>query len=287
MSQLALNAVVSGILLGGFYACMALGISIAFGMLDVTNIAHPAFAVLAAFIAFKLNTMGVDVLLGCLLMLPLFYIAGRGTFRFYHAAFERHGEDAMRGLAFFFGLMFVIEIGLALTFGVDLRALRTDYTQGVFRFHDVIFPRRTLVCFAVSAVVFILLQLLLTKSFVGRAILAGAQNPHALRFMGINPTRIREIAFGISVAAAAVAGVLLLLVQPVEPFSGREYIGRVFAVCVLGGLGSIPGTFLAAIILGVCESVVSTFFGPSWSPAAAFGILLATLAFKPSGLFGK
>jgi branched-chain amino acid transport system permease protein len=114
-----------------------------------------------------------------------------------------------------------------------------------------------------------------------------SQDQFALQLMSVNPVSIKRIAFGISIATAAVAGALLIIIQPVEPSVGREYIGRVFAICVLGGLGSLPGTLIAAMLLGVVESITATFYGPSWAPAVSFGFLLLTLAFRPSGLLGR
>jgi branched-chain amino acid transport system permease protein len=105
--------------------------------------------------------------------------------------------------------------------------------------------------------------------------------------MGASPVRIKRIAFAISIATCAVAGALLIIIQPVEPSVGREYIGRVFAICVLGGLGSLPGTLIGAILLGVVESFTNTYSGPSWTPAVAFGFLLLTLAVRPAGLLGR
>ncbi len=285
--QLAFDAVASGILLGGFYAVMALGVTIAFGMLDITNIAHPAIIVLAAFLVFWTSQSGWDPLLSMLVLTPVFFFGGRLLFKAYHFAFERHGDDAMRGLAFFFGLMFVTEIALALTFGVDIRALQVGYTTGVLKVAGLVLPWRMVVAFSISAVLFVMAWLYMNRTFTGRAIVAGAQNPAALRLMGIDPVRIREIAFGLSAVTAAVAGALLLLVQPVEPATGREFIGRVFAICVLGGLGSLTGTFVIGVLIGIVESLVATFWGPSWAPAAAFGILLATLALRPSGMFSR
>ena len=131
------------------------------------------------------------------------------------------------------------------------------------------------------------LQLYLSRTFVGRAIMAVSQDQLALQLMAVDPIRIKRIAFGISIATAAVAGALLIIIQPVEPSVGREYIGRIFAICVLGGLGSMPGTLIAAVLLGVVESLTATFYGPSWAPAVAFGFLLLTLAFRPAGLLGR
>ena len=131
------------------------------------------------------------------------------------------------------------------------------------------------------------LQLLLTRTFIGRAIMAVAQDQLALKLMGVDPIRIKRIAFGISIATASLAGAFLIIIQPVEPSVGREYIGRVFAICVLGGMGSLPGTLVAAMLIGIVESITSTFYGPSWAPAVSFGFLLLTLAVRPAGLLGR
>jgi branched-chain amino acid transport system permease protein len=139
----------------------------------------------------------------------------------------------------------------------------------------------------VSLLLVVGLQLYLSKTFTGRAIMAVAQDQLALQLMAADPIRIKRIAFGISIAVAALAGAFLIIIQPVEPSVGREYIGRVFAICVLGGLGSLPGTLIAAMLLGVVESITATFYGPSWAPAVAFGLLLLTLAFRPAGLLGR
>jgi branched-chain amino acid transport system permease protein len=125
------------------------------------------------------------------------------------------------------------------------------------------------------------------KSFIGRAIQAVAQDQLALQLLAANPTRIKQVAFGISIATAALAGAFLIVIQPVEPSVGREYIGRAFAICVLGGMGSLPGAVIAAMLLGVVESFTATFYGPSWAPAVSFGFLLATLAVRPAGILGR
>jgi branched-chain amino acid transport system permease protein len=148
-------------------------------------------------------------------------------------------------------------------------------------------PLRMVVPCVASLVLFGAIQLFVTRTFIGRAIMAVSQDQMALQLMGVDPIKIKRIAFGMSIATAAVAGALLVIIQPVEPSVGREYIGRVFAICVLGGLGSMPGTLIAAMLLGVVESLTATFYGPSWAPAVAFGLLLLTLAFRPAGLLGR
>jgi len=105
--------------------------------------------------------------------------------------------------------------------------------------------------------------------------------------MAADPIRIKRIAFAISIATCSLAGAFLIIIQPVEPSIGRDYIGRIFAICVLGGLGSLPGTLIGAMLLGIVESFTATFYGPSWAPAVSFGLLLLTLAFRPAGLLGR
>ncbi|MPZ40440.1 MAG: branched-chain amino acid ABC transporter permease [Rhizobiales bacterium] len=286
--DLLVNALVAGLLLGAFYAAVTVGISISFGILDIVNIAHPGFVILGSYIAYIVNTrLGFDPILVSIAMLPVFYALGAVIYQVYHASFERRGQDSLRGLAFFFGLLFVTEVALVLVFGVDYRYVHAAYIGPSINIGIIDLPLRMLVPCLVSLALIAGLQLFLTKTFIGRAIMAVAQDQLALQLMAASPTRIKRIAFAISIATAAIAGALLIIIQPVEPSVGREYIGRVFAICVLGGLGSIPGTLIGAMMLGILESFTSTFYGPSWAPAVAFGVLLLVIAFRPSGLFGR
>ena len=109
----------------------------------------------------------------------------------------------------------------------------------------------------------------------------------AARLMGADPIKIKSVAFSMGMATASVAGALLIMISPIEPSMGREYIGRVFAIAVLGGMGSVVGTLVAAVLLGIAESLTSTFYSPSMAPAVSFGILLLVLAIRPSGIFGR
>jgi branched-chain amino acid transport system permease protein len=282
------NAIVAGLLLGGFYAAVTVGISISFGMLDIVNIAHPAFIVLGSYIAYIVNaTTGVDPIVSAIVMLPVFYLLGTAIYQVYYVAFEKRAQEALRGLAFFFGLLFITEVGLILVFGVDYRYVEAAYIGPTWHIGFLDLPLRMLVPCVVSLLIVLGLQLFLTKSFIGRAIQAVAQDQLALQLLAANPIRIKRMAFGISIATAALAGAFLIIIQPVEPSVGREYIGRVFAICVLGGMGSLPGTVIAAMLLGVVESLTSTFYGPSWAPAVSFGFLLATLAVRPAGILGR
>jgi len=287
-TALLLNAIIAGLLLGGFYAAVSVGISISFGMLDVVNIAHPGFIILGSYIAYIVNThFGVDPIAVSLLLSPLFFLLGMALYRVYYLCFEKRGQESLRGLAFFFGILFITEVALILIFGVDYRTVKTAYADTTLRLGVVDFPLRLVVPFLVSMAMVVGIQLFLTHTFFGRAVLAVAQDQLALRLMGVNPVKIKELAFALSIATAGVAGAFLIVIQPVEPSIGREYIGLVFAVCVLGGMGSIWGTLMGAFVLGLAESFTSTFFGPSWAPAVSFGLLLFALAFRPTGLFGR
>ncbi len=286
--DLLLNAIAAGLLLGAFYAAVTAGVSISFGMLDIVNIAHPAFVILGSYIAYFFNiNFGVDPILVSIAALPFFFALGCGVYQVYYLSFEKRGQDSLRGLAFFFGLLFVTEVGLILVFGVDYRYVEAAYIGPSIHIGIVDLPLRMLVPCLAALALFSGLQLFVTRTFVGRAIMAVSQDQLALQLMAVDPIRIKRIAFGVSIATAAVAGALLIIIQPVEPSVGREYIGRVFAICVLGGLGSMPGTLIAAMLLGVVESLTATFYGPSWAPAVSFGFLLLTLAFRPAGLFGR
>lgn len=286
--DLLINALVLGVLLGGFYCSLAMGLSVSFGLLDVVNIAHPAFIILGSYIAYMMGLwIGLDPIVTGVLFAPVFFVLGVLIYRIYYTSFEKRGAEALRGLAFFFGLMFIVEVVLIIVYGVDYRSVEASYVGPSIEIGFVGIPLRMLVPFIVAMLMATGLVLYLSKTFTGRAIQAVAQDRMALQLMGADPVKIKQLAFGISLATCSVAGALLIIIIPVEPSVGRLYIGPVFAIVVLAGLGSINGTIYAAIIIGVAESIVNTFFGPSWAPAVAFGILLAVLGLRPAGLFGR
>ena len=267
---------------------MSLGIAIIFGLLDIANISQPAFVILGSYAAYVLNAAyGLDPILTGLLLTPVFYGVGALVYRVYYASFERRGDEALRGLVFFFGLLFIMEVSLSLTFGVDYRLVQTRYTSTTIEVAGVGVAFRYLVPCVIGIGMTAAIYLFLGRTFYGRAIMAVSQDQAALRLMGANPIQVKTIAFGIGIAAASLAGALLISIAPVVPSTDRDYIGRMFAITVLGGMGSIGGTLVAGVILGVAENIMSTFFGPSWSLAVSFGVLLLALAVRPAGLFGR
>jgi branched-chain amino acid transport system permease protein len=258
-------------------------------MLDIVNIAHPVFIMLGAYVAWWLNEhFGLDPIFSALLMSPFFFLIGLSIYRIYYDRFEKNvGGDSLRGLAFFFGILFILEMLLLLLFGVDYRNVNTSYTDATLNLGIVNLPYRLLIPFMLSIGLLLVIQQFFKSTYFGRAVSAVAQDPLALQLMGVNPVKIKGYAFGLSLLIAGFSGAMLIIIQSVQPAAGRDYIGLVFAVCVLGGMGNLMGTLFAAMILGVAESMTATFAGPSWSPAVSFGLLLLTLAFRPQGIFGK
>src|SRR5688572_17569814 len=286
--DLLFEAVLFGILLGCFYAAVSIGLSVSFGLLDVPHVAHPALMVLGSYCTWIVASWGLDPILAWIILMPAFFVLGVLIYRFYYETFEKRGTEAgVRGLAFLFGVAFIIEVGLILGFGVDQRAVQAPYIGSCWAIGEYRLPYRMLVAFGIALVLTAALTLYLSKTFTGRAIKAVAQDEPALRLMGANPVRIKQWAFGIATGVSALAGAMLIIVGPVEPALDRLYIGRTFCVVVLAGLGSMSGTLAAGLILGISESIVLMMLGASWAPAVAFGLLLIVLGIRPQGLFGR
>src|SRR6202140_1140433 len=192
--DLLINAIVSGILIGGFYAAGTCGVSISFGILDIVNMAHPAFIILGSYIAYIVNaTFGLDPILTSIVAVPAFYALGAGIYQIYYVSFEKHGQESLRGLAFFFGLLFITEVTLVLYFGVDYRYVEAPYIGPTWHLGVIGMPLRLLVPCVVSLLLIAVLQLVLTRTFIGRAIMAVAQDQLALRLMAVDPIRIKQI----------------------------------------------------------------------------------------------
>jgi branched-chain amino acid transport system permease protein len=285
--ELAVNAVVTGVVLGSIYALLALGLAITFGVLHIPNVAHPAVVVAGAYAVVVANRWGLDPILAGFLWAPVFYVAGLAFYAFYARAFEaRGGGNTLQSLTLFFGLSLVIEVALVVAWGTDLRTVSVPYVGQSLRIGFVAIPYRFLVPALVTPIVILGLWLFMTRTDLGLAIRAVAHDERALSVSGIDPVVVKRHAFGIAAALAVIAGAALVITAPVDPFVGRIHLGRVFAIVVLAGMGNLPGTLLAGILIGVAESLVMSFLSPSWAPGVAFAILLATLGLKPTGLFG-
>ena len=285
--DLVSNAIVSGVLLGGLYAVASLGLTITFGLLEIPNVAHPTCIVLGAYCAEFANALGVDPVVAGILFAPLFYAGGVALYQAYFLSFERRGRgNTLQSFTFFFGIALVLQVSLILAFGVDLKSVSAPYIGKSLIIGDITMPFRLVVPFVLGLATGLVMWLFLAKTRTGLAIRAVAHDPDALRIIGLSPTQAKRHAFGLAMLTAALAGGALIVVTPVDPFSGVQYIGRTFAVVVLAGMGSVPGTIVAAVIIGLVESLVVTFVGATWAPGVAFAALLGTLALRPSGIFG-
>lgn len=286
-THLLVGALVSGLPLGVFYAAIASGLALVFGVLDIPNLAHPAVVVAAAMLVHTLNGWGIDPLVAGLMLAPVFFVAGALFYRFYRFVFERGGKpDPLRSFSLFFGIAFLIEVVLVFVYGIDFQSVEASYIGRALSLGWVRIPYRMLASLICGTVMLGALHVFLTWSMTGRAIRAAGYDQDALPMLSISPAHIRQLAFGLSLATAAIGGALLIIIGPVTPSADRIYIGRAFAVVVLAGMGSISGTYIAGIILGVTESVVLTMFGASWATAVSFALVLLVLAVRPSGLFG-
>jgi branched-chain amino acid transport system permease protein len=286
--HLLISAIVSGLPLGVFYAAIASGLALVFGVLEIPNLAHPAMVVAAAMLVHTLNGWGLDPILAGVVLSPFFFVIGIVFYRFYRFVFETRGEpDPLRSFSLFFGMAFLVEVCLVFAYGIDLQSVEANYIGKALALGWIRIPYRMLASFLCGTLMLGALHLFLTRTMTGRAIRAAGFDQGALPMLAISPVRIRQLAFGVSLATAAIAGALLIVVGPVAPSADRIYIGRAFAVVVLAGMGSISGTYVAGIILGVTESIILTLFGASWATAVSFALVLLVLAIRPSGLFGR
>jgi len=185
----------------------------------VPYVAHPSFLVLGAYATYVVAGFGIDPLLAGLMLTPVFFVLGLGIYQFYYLTFERRGSDqGLRGIAFFFGIAFIVQVALILVFGVDQRLVDAEYIGTSFEtFGDMRVPKRMVVAFGVALALTVGLALYLSRTFTGRAIKAVAQDEGALRLMGADPVRIKRWAFGIATATCAIAGALLIIIGPVDP----------------------------------------------------------------------
>jgi branched-chain amino acid transport system permease protein len=285
--ELLANAVVSGILLGGLYAVASIGLTITFGLLEIPNVAHPTFIVLGAYCVASANALGVDPVLAGIVIAPLFYAFGAALYQAYYLSFERAGRsNTLQSFTFFFGVALVLQVSMILAFGVDLQSVSAPYIGKSLTVGDITMPFRLIVPFVLGLAAGLVLWLFLSMTRTGLAIRAVAHDADALRIIGLSPAQAKRRAFGLAMLTAALAGGALIVVTPIDPFSGTQYIGRTFAVVVLAGMGSVPGPIVAAVVIAVVESLVVTFIGATWAPGVAFAALLGTLALRPGGIFG-
>ncbi len=281
-----LQILANGVVLGCLYACIAVGFSLVWGVLNVINLMHGSFIVLGSYLAWgAYNALGLSPWASLAIAAPLFYVLGyliqRGILNRVIAA------PVLVTLTLTFGLDLILNNAMLLGFKADYRKLLLDPPLGSVAWGSVVVPVDRIIAMALALALTAALYVLLRKSRIGRAIIAVRLDRDAARLMGVNVASTYAAAFGLGAAMAGCAGVLLALIFPISPLSATPYLGKAFVVCVLGGLGSVPGAVLGGLILGLVESFGALAFGPEHAVTLSFALLILFLIFRPQGLLGK
>ena len=278
--------IINGILLGGLYTIIALGLSLVFGVMKLINMAHGDLVVLGSYFAYALLTVfGIDPIISLIFGIPILFIIGFSIQKYLmNRVFEKSLEAP---LIIAFGISLVLENVFQLVFSPLSRGLTTSYALKSIILGDIYIPVVYLFNFIVALMVMFALRQYLKKTYTGQAIIASSQDIMAAQLLGVNTSRIFQITFGIAGAIAAIAGVFLGLTFPFTPVSGISFLIIAFGVVILGGLGSILGTFIGGIILGLAQTLSAYFIGASAQMLAIYVIVLLLLAVRPQGLFGR
>ncbi len=284
MSTIHVQAIINGLLTGGIYGLAALGLSLIWGVMKVVNVAHGDMLMIAAYATFFLVVGGVNPFVALALLLPLGFVAGALLYRVIIRHLVERSEVELMSLVLTFGLGAMIYGAAANAWGQDLRSI--PLLLPTLKIGAVRVPWSRLSAFIISLGLMVALYLFLRRTYIGKAIRAVAQSRTAAMAMGIDPGQISMIAFGIGLGYAAVAGGLIALTNPLSPVIGLNYVGRAFAVVVLGGLGNPIGAVVGGLVLGLAESISALFVTYSLAPAVAFLLLIIVLIVRPRGLFG-
>jgi len=283
-----IQVTIIGILTGGVYALMATGLTLIFGVMRVINIAHGAFLIFSAYISYWMFTSyGLDPFLSVIVSVPILFVIG---VIFQRYILSRVKGDPGLGVLLTFAMALTLEGVMGSLWESTGRSIRTDYTSQVFvlEFSDLTLRLPWVRVGGLIAAVIALgaIFLLLRYSDLGRGIRATIQNRPAAQLMGVNVERVQAMTFGIGLGTVAAGGALFSMIWTFNSGSHEEWISKMLSIIVLGGMGSLPGTFLAAIIMGVAESVAAVVMTSYLSPIVFYLILFITLIFRPQGLLG-
>ncbi len=283
---LVFQSVVLGALLGGLYALLAAGLTLYFGVMRVVMIAHSAFLILAAYLAWYFHEhTGLDPLLSLPLTVPLFFATGVVMQRLLLARL-RPATRTMMSVLLTFSVAVVIEGGLGYLFTGTQRRLQLGYSGASLELFGARVAVVKLIAFAIAAAAMLALYLVMTRSKFGQALRATIQHPEAAQLVGIQTGRIAGYGFGLGLATAAIGGTALALDSTIYPSLHWHWIGPLMAIIVVGGLGSLMGTAIAAMVLGMLMSLLQIPLGTTWAQTVFYLALFATLAVRPQGFFG-
>ena len=283
---LVFQSFVLGLLLGGLYALLAAGLTLYFGIMRVVMIAHSAFLILAAYLAWWTHArLGIDPLLSMVITVPLFFGVGVVLQRLLLARL-RAATLTMMSVLLTFAIAVLVEGLLGYAFSGTQRRIQLGYGSASFGLFGARIAVVKLIAFGLAAVALATLYLVLKKSTLGWALRATIQHQDAARLIGIDTERVAGYGFGIGLATAAVGGTALSLDTTIYPSLHWHWIGPLMAIIVVGGLGSVPGAAAAAMLLGMAQSLLQIPMGTTWAQTVFYLALFATLALRPQGFFG-
>ena len=278
--------IIMGLLLGGLYALIALGLSLVFGVMKLINVAHGDLVVFGSYLAYATMTLwGIDPILSLVMGIPLLFIIGFAIQKYLMG--RAFGISMEAPLIIAFGISLILQNTYQIFWSPMSRGLTTSYTLGGFSFAGTVVPRAYLFDFMAALVVMLFLREFLRRTYLGKAISAASQDKRGAHLMGINTDRVYAFAFAIAMATAAVAGVFLGLTFPFTPTSGVSFLIIAFGVIIIGGLGSMLGTFIGGIVLGLAQTLGGYFLGAAAQMLFAYLIVLVVLAVRPQGIFGR
>jgi len=280
------QVLVNGILLGGLYAVMALGLALVWGVLNIVNLAHGAFIMLGAYCSWYLyNGAHIDPFLGLPITAAVLFVLGyalqRGLLNLVVKA------PMFNTLLITFGIEVVLTYLAQLAFSADFRTINPPYAGNSWQLGPVTLPLARAVAFVIAIVLTVGMWLFLLHTRLGRSIRATAQNLVAARLYGVEPRHLYAMTFAIGLALAGAAGGLYGTVSQVNPYIGASLTGKCFAISIIGGLDNPLGVIVGGLFLGIVESMTALYIGPTFPDVASFGILLLVLIVRPSGLLGK
>lgn len=280
------SPIVIGILLGGLYVVIALGLSLVFGVMKVINVAHGTLVILGSYMAWAILTAWrIDPILWLIPGIPLFFVLGVLIEKYLLHRAVRLSADAALIIAF--GIALIIQNAAQIIWTPQSRSLITDYSFESIQIGNIYIPVVYILDFLAALVVMLVVRQFLKKTYMGQAITAASQDRGTAELMGINSSRVYQIAFGIAMGLAAMAGVFFGLTFPFNPTSGNALLIVAFGVIILGGLGSMVGTFIGGMIFGLSQTLGGYLWGPTGQLLVPFLMVLVVLTIRPQGLFGR
>ena len=283
---LLVQSLIGGIIMGSIYALLGVGFSLTWGVMKVINIAHAAFGVIGAFMAYTLlKAWGIDPIVSLVITAPMLFVGACFIYRVLIQPITRSRDVIVPSMILTFGIAIILENLLLLIWGPDPRLITTSYSSKVLIVGPFYFMYAPLAGFAMAIAGVVLIHLFLKKTYTGKAVRAAWQEPDASQLYGVNLKRISMITFGLAASSAGAGGVGLSLLYSFEPHSHNLWLIYVFLVVIVGGVGNVLGTAAAGLIIGVITGLSLAFLPYQWVNLLTFGLLMIVLLVKPQGLF--